>query len=57
MIQTNLFTKTETDSQTLKKQTYDFQREKVSGRARLGVWNQHKHTIVYGMYGQWGSAI
>ena len=29
----------------------------VDGRARLGVWDWHMHTEVYGMTGQQGPAI
>ena len=29
----------------------------VMGRDRLGVWDLHMHTEVYGMTGQWGPAV
>ena len=42
--------RTETDSQTLK--TNGYQREQMeAGRDRLGVWDWHMHTEVYGMIG------
>ena len=38
MIQMNLFTK-QKQTHRLRKQTYGYQREKVSGRNKLGVWD------------------
>ena len=54
MIQMNLFTK---QTHRLQKQTYGYQKGKVGGRERLGVWDLHMHTIVYGMDGQWRPAV
>ena len=31
-------------------------RKMWGGRDGLGVWNWHKHSIVYGIDGQWGPA-
>ena len=45
-----------TDSQTLKTIS-GFQRGEVVGRDGLGVWDWHIHTVVYGMIGQWGTAL
>ena len=51
-----LIYKTETDSQTSKTNLW-LKKGKVKGRDRLGAWNRHKHTIVYGMDGQQGPAV
>ena len=46
MIQMNLFTK-QKQTHRLGKQTYGYQRGKVEGRDKLGVWDSHIHTIIY----------
>ena len=45
-IQTNLLAK---DKQThrLQKQIYGYQKGKVEGRDKLGVWDSHIHTTIY----------
>ena len=42
----NLFTK-QKQTHRLQKQIYGYQREKVEGRDKLGVWDQHIHTTIY----------
>ena len=51
----NLFTK-QKETHWLWKQICGYQKEKTGGRDRLGVWDWHNHTIIYGMDGQWGPA-
>ena len=46
LIQMNLFTKPE-QTHRLRKQTYGYQRGKVGGREKLGVWDWHIHTIIF----------
>ena len=41
MIEMKLFSK-----QTDRKQTHDYQRGKLGGRDKLGVWDQHIHTTI-----------
>ena len=41
MVQVNLFTK---QTHRLRKQIYGYQREKMEGRDKLGVWDQHLQT-------------
>ena len=52
----NLFTK-QKQTHRLQKQIYGHQSGQVAGRDGLGVWGWHMHTIVYGMDGQWESAV
>ena len=47
MIQTNLYYKTKADPETLKKHTYSFQKGKLEGRDKLGVWDEQIHTTIY----------
>ena len=49
----NLFTK-QKQTHRLRRQTYDYQRGKVGGRDKLGVWDQQIHTTVYKIDNQQG---
>ena len=46
MIQMNLFTK-QKQTHRLWKQIYHYQRGKMEGRDKLGVWNKHIYTTIY----------
>ena len=48
--------RTETDSQTLKNLWLPKGAGGGSGD-RLGVWDWHMHTALYGMIGKWGPAV
>ena len=41
----NLFRK-QKQTHRLQKQTYGYQRGKVAGRDKLGVWDEHTHTAI-----------
>ena len=46
MIQVSLFTK-QKHTHRLRKPTYGYQRGKVRGRDKLGIWDWHTHTLLY----------
>ena len=50
-----LICKTETDTQNLK--ILWLPKGTGGWENGLGIWDQHIHTVVYGMIGQWVSAI
>ena len=50
-----LIYKTETDK--LRKQTYGYQRGKVGGRDRLGVWDWYIYTTVFKIDNQQGLTL
>ena len=56
MIQMNLFTE-QKETHRLRKQTYVYQRGKVVGRDKLGVWNSQIHTTIYEIDNQQGPTV
>ena len=52
----NLFYKIETDSQTWKTKLWLPKGKDAGGENGLAVWDQHMHSIVYGIDGQLGPA-
>ena len=40
-----------------RKQTSGYQRGKVSGRDKLGIWDQHTHTTIYKIDNQEGPMV
>ena len=56
MIQKNLFTK-QKQNHRLRKPTYGYQRGKVGGRYKLGVWDKHIQTTTYKIHNQQGQQV
>ena len=46
MIQRNVFTE-QKQTHRHRKETYGYQRGKVVGRDKLGIWNGHIHTTIF----------
>ena len=52
----NLFTK-QKQNHRLRKQTYGYQRGKLEGRGKLGVWDWHIYTAVFKIDNQQGCTV
>ena len=56
MIQMNLFTK-QKQTHRLRERTYGYQRGRVGGRDRLGVWDWHVHSAIFKIDNQQGPTL
>ena len=55
-IQVNLFTK-QKQTHRLRERTYGYQRGRVGGSNRQGVWDWHVHTVIFKIDNQQGPTV